>query len=140
MSKLTVFEPRITLNHEFNNDPSNPVTAELLANQDLEEWVHNQREILHHGRTSVGRSTLTKSNDVSIDEHDIDRRSESDIHSRTEMSAALLQPVSNDHLLHTNQSAWSIGLTMSIMREYSLCYVRSNIWPGAFTLGRAKYA
>ena len=42
-------------------------------------------------------------------------------------------------LLYTNQTPWSIGLTMSVMHEYSLCYVRSNIWPGAFTLGHAGY-
>lgn len=55
------------------------------------------------------------------------------------MPATLLQPIGDDQLLYTDQSPWSIGLTMSIMQEYSLCYVRSNVWPGAFTLGDAKY-
>ena len=54
-------------------------------------------------------------------------------------TAPLLRPIADDKLLCTNQPSWSIGLTMSIMRKYSLCYVRSNIWPGAFTLGHAKY-
>jgi hypothetical protein len=64
-------------------------------------------------------------------------REEEDDNEEIQIPAPLLQPIGDDKLLHTDQTPWSIGLTMSIMHEYSMCYVRSNIWPGAFTLGHA---
>ena len=107
----------IRRNPEFNNDPTNLITAEFLANTNLQEWVHSLPEILSLETT---HEEISDANDI-------------------QMSAPLLQPIGDDKLLHTNQIPWSIGLTMPIMHEYSLCYVRSNVWPGAFTLGHAGY-
>jgi hypothetical protein len=126
---LKKLDPNIKLNPEFNNDPSNSITAELLANTNLQEWVHSLPEILSQGRTRFWRPPSIPTTSFSREEE----RDEDTI----EIPAPLLQPIGDDKLLHTNQIPWSIGLTMSIMQEYSLCYVRSNIWPGAFTLGHA---
>jgi len=124
----------IKRNPEFNNDSTNPITAESLSNTDLQEWVHSEREILPQGRTKFWRSPSPTNTNLST-EADED---EDDDHHHFQMPAPLLQPIGDDKLLHTKQNSWSIGLTMSIMREYSVCYVRSNLWPGAFTLGDAK--
>lgn len=129
--------PTILINDEFNNDPDNPITAQSLANKELQEWVHSLPEILPQGRTQFWRPNSPMTTDVPVDgEEELDDEP-SDTLDRIQIPAPLLRPISEDKLLHTKQTPWSIGLTMSIMDEYSLCCVRSNLWPGAFTLGDA---
>ena len=140
----TTIDPSILLNPEFNNDPSNPTNVEALANRDLQEWVHSQPEILPQGRTRFWKPPINDMTASAFEEEteEDEQRSGTDS-ANTELvqiPAPLLQPIGEDKLAAaTDQSAWSIGLTMSIMREYSLCCVRSNVWPGAFTLGHAGY-
>ncbi|CAF1015598.1 unnamed protein product [Adineta ricciae] len=130
-------DPEILVNAEFNDDPTNPVTAESLADTSLQEWVHSLPEILPQGRTqfwrpsSIETTVQSQGEDESIEEEIVNEN-------KFQTRAPLLRPIGEDKHLHTNQTSWSIGLTMSVMREYSMCYVRSNIWPGAFTLGDAK--
>ena len=138
-------DPSILLNPEFNNDPTNPTNVEALANRDLQEWVHSQPEILPQGRTRFWKppiSDITAAPFEDETEEEEEQRSEN-YTANAELNqtpAPLLQPIGEDKSPPgTDQSPWSIGLTMSIMREYSLCYVRSNVWPGAFTLGHAEY-
>ncbi|CAF3394795.1 unnamed protein product [Rotaria socialis] len=139
-------DPNIILNPEFNNDPTNPITVEQLADKDLQEWVHSLPEILSQGRTRFWRPPSTLATHFSKeggeeeeeeDEEGNDDNEETLDRNSVEIPAPLLQPIGDDKNLHTSQISWSIGLTMSIMHEYSLCYVRSNVWPGAFTLGHA---
>jgi radial spoke head protein 4A len=131
-------DPSVILNPEFNNDPTNLITAEQLANTDLQEWVHSQAEILPQGRTRFWRPPSTRTTHLDREEEAEEILDNSD-ENTIQIPAPLLQPIGDDNLLHTDQIPWSIGLTMSIMHEYSLCYVRSNVWPGAFTLGHATY-
>jgi len=131
--KKKKIDPNIIRNPEFNNDPTNSITAEVLANTNLQEWIHSLPEILPQGRTHFWRPPSTGATNFSNEEEDEEIADENNI----QTPAPLLQPIGDDKLLHTNQTPWSIGLTMSVMHEYSLCYVRSNIWPGAFTLGHA---
>ncbi|CAF3332904.1 unnamed protein product [Rotaria socialis] len=137
-------DPNIILNPEFNNDPTNPITVEQLVDKDLQEWVHSLPEILSQGRTRFWRppSTLAthfskEGGEEEEEEEGNDDNEETLDRNSVEIPAPLLQPIGDDKNLHTSQISWSIGLTMSIMHEYSLCYVRSNVWPGAFTLGHA---
>lgn len=131
----------IILNPEYNNDPTNPITVKQLADTNLQEWVHSLPEILSQGRSRFWRSYSRQTRDFSREKQETsdDETEEMLSTNSIEISAPLLQPISDDKLLYNNQSSWSIGLTMSIMHEYSLCYVRSNLWPGAFTLGHAGY-
>lgn len=129
-------------NPEFNNDSNNLITAELLANADRQEWVHSLPEILPQGRTRFWRSPSAEAVPSSVDDdEDNSIRSETLVESVNieQVPAPLLQRIGDDASLYTDQTPWSIGLTMSVMHEYSLCYVRSNVWPGAFTLGHAGY-
>ncbi|CAM4870558.1 unnamed protein product [Rotaria socialis] len=139
-------DPNIILNPEFNNDPTNPITVEQLVDKDLQEWVHSLPEILSQGRTRFWRPPSTLATHFSKEggeeeeeeeEEGNDDNEETLDRNSVEIPAPLLQPIGDDKNLHTSQISWSIGLTMSIMHEYSLCYVRSNVWPGAFTLGHA---
>ncbi|CAF2062339.1 unnamed protein product [Rotaria magnacalcarata] len=134
-------DPNIILNPEFSNDPTNPITVKQLAGKDLQEWVHSLPEILPQGRTRFWRppSTLATNFSKEEEEEGNDDNEETLDRNSVEIPAPLLQPIGDDKNLHTNQNSWSIGLTMSIMHEYSLCYVRSNVWPGAFTLGHTVY-
>ncbi len=87
------------------------------------------------GRTQFWRSpSPPETSHFSDEEQDHDEISDAN---DIQIPAPLLQPIGDDKSLHTNQTPWSIGLTMPVMHEYSLCYVRSNVWPGAFTLGHA---
>ncbi len=96
--------------------------------------MHSLPEILPQGRTQFWRSPSPGTTYFSNEEEDNEEISDAN---NIQVPAPLLQPIGDDKLLHTNQIPWSIGLTMSVMHEYSLCYVRSNVWPGAFTLGHA---
>jgi hypothetical protein len=98
--------------------------------------VHSLPEILPQGRTQFWRSPSPGTTYFSNEEENNEEISDAN---NIQVPAPLLQPIGDDKLLHTNQISWSIGLTMSVMHEYSLCYVRSNVWPGAFTLGHAGY-
>lgn len=93
-------------------------------------------EILPQGRTQFWRPSSIETIKFSTEEEEEEIIDENHI----QMPAPLLQPIGDDEILYTNQSPWSIGLTMSIMREFSLCYVRSNVWPGSFTLSHTGYA
>lgn len=133
--------PTVRINPEFNEDPENPISVDLLADTSLQEWVHSLPEILAQGRTRFWRppGVRTRPTGSEDEEHeDTDESSSSD--NELQIPAPLLQPIGDDRLSFAEQSPWSIGLTMSVMREYSMCYVRSNVWPGAFTLGHAKYS
>jgi hypothetical protein len=120
--------------------------VEALANRDLQEWVHSQPEILSQGRTRFWKPPISDMTafpfEEETEEEEEEQRSEN-YGADTELNqtpAPLLQPIGEDKFTHgTDQSPWSIGLTMSIMREYSLCYVRSNVWPGGLTLGHAGF-
>ena len=128
------------INSEFNTDPDNPITAQSLANKELQEWVHSLPEILPQGRTQFWRpeSPLTIDFTRAAEEDETIDEQRSNHRDRMEIPAPLLQPINEDQLLESNQPPWSIGLTMSVMAEYSLCYVRSNRWPGAVTFGDAR--
>ena len=136
--KDSFLDPEILVNAEFNDDTTNPVTAESLADASLQEWVHSLPEILPQGRTQFWRPP---SFETTIQSQEEDESFEGEIldENKFQTPAPLLRPIGDDKHLYTNQTPWSIGLTLSAMREYSMCYVRSNIWPGAFTLGDAKY-
>lgn len=130
-------DEKIRRNLEFNNDPTNLITAEFLANTNLQEWVHSLPEILPQGRTQFWHSPSAQPTNFSDEENEEDDTEERSTANTIEIPAPLLQPIGDDKLLHNNQHAWSIGMTMSVMHEYGLCYVRSNVWPGAVTLGHS---
>ena len=134
------------MNPNFNNDVTNLITIELLANINLQEWVHSQPEILSQGRTCYWFPPSTRTTNLSAataaaaaQEEEEEEEEDEELLDRDniQVPAPLLRPIGDDKLLHRDQTPWSIGLTMSAMHEYSLCYVRSNVWPGAFTLGHA---
>lgn len=114
-----------------------------MADSDLQEWVHSHPEIVTQYERKIFRPTSSNTFDLSeVDtflETDEERSfREHDLMNHIQRRAPLLRPISDDQGLFSDQLAWSIGLTMSIMQGYSLCFVRSNLWPGAFTLGHPK--
>ncbi|CAF0833974.1 unnamed protein product [Didymodactylos carnosus] len=111
------------------------ITSEMLASESLDRWVHHVQEILPQGRTSFWKPEKSLS-DVSEEDEENEQTEIDEI----QIPAPLLQPINEDKELpymRDKQKLWSVGLTLNVMHEYALCYLRSNVWPGAFTLAQS---
>ncbi|CAF1587587.1 unnamed protein product [Rotaria sp. Silwood1] len=98
---------------------------EDLALSHGQYWVHYVAYIYKQGRNlyfhqhnenqEEGKSTIQK---MSI-----------------EQGPHLLSSISKDIPIHGLYPAWSIGMTSTLIPEYTFVYARSNRWPGAHTVG-----
>lgn len=134
------------------NSSYNPVSSKDLLS--LDSWVHNKPFILNQGRTTAyvldehldvksmneeaEEEEETKSNSSIEDEiKQISVESKKKSDSENEVGPALLSPCSNDQSSE-NIPPWTTRLTSIGNQKNRMVLLRSNIWPGSFTIASGK--
>lgn len=117
-------------NSEFEGIPVNEL-VESLSN-----WVHHVQHILPQGRC-VWYNTAVKSEEEMEEEEGEEEEKEDEEEPEPEVGPPLLTPLSED--AEINQTPpWTASLSSSLIPQYALAVLRSNLWPGAYTISSSK--
>uniref|UniRef100_A0A8C5Q8E0 Radial spoke head component 4A n=1 Tax=Leptobrachium leishanense TaxID=445787 RepID=A0A8C5Q8E0_9ANUR len=117
-------------NPEFEGIPVTEL-ADSLSN-----WVHHVQHILPQGRC-VWVNTSTKSEEQEEEEEVEEEEKEEDDEPVPEVGPPLLTPLSEDAEIGLTPP-WTVSLSSHLIPQYALAVLRSNLWPGAYTIASAK--
>ncbi|XP_071500159.1 radial spoke head protein 4 homolog A-like [Diadema antillarum] len=106
-----------------------------LVDPSLANWVHHVQHILPQGRCSWFNPVQQQEDDFE-DEEDEEEREEPD-EPEPEVGPPLLTPISEDVEIE-NISPWSARLSSTLVPQYAIAVIQSNLWPGAFAFGTEK--
>ncbi|KAM9324909.1 radial spoke head protein 6 homolog A-like [Gastrophryne carolinensis] len=99
-------------------------------------WVHHVQHILPQGRC-VWYNTAVKSEEEMAEEEEEEEEKEDEEEPEPEVGPPLLTPLSED--ADINQTPpWSAALSSSRIPQHALAVLRSNLWPGAYTIASSK--
>ena len=107
-----------------------------MADQTLASWVHHVQHILPQGRSKWWNPKQKNDEEEMEEEGDEEDREDPD-EPEPEVGPPLLNPLSEDTEID-GQPAWSTKLTSSLVSQYAICVVKSNLWPGAYAFGVDK--
>ncbi|XP_053329314.1 radial spoke head protein 6 homolog A [Spea bombifrons] len=117
-------------NPEFEGVP----VAELV--ESLSNWVHHVQHILPQGRC-VWVNMAAKSEEQLEEEEGEEEEKEEEEETEPEVGPPLLTPLSED--AEINQTPpWTASLSSSLIPQYAVAVLRSNLWPGAYTIASPK--
>ncbi|XP_063289386.1 radial spoke head protein 6 homolog A [Pelobates fuscus] len=117
-------------NPEFEGVP----VSELADN--LSNWAHHVQHILPQGRC-VWVNTSAKSEEQEEEEEGEEEEKEDEEEAMPEVGPPLLTPLSEDaEIGHT--APWTVSISSHLIPQYALAVLRSNLWPGAYTIASAK--
>jgi radial spoke head protein 4/6 len=111
------------LNEEFEAIP-----ARELADPSLSNWVHHVQHILPQGRTKWW-NPKQKSDEEEIESDEEDEEEAPD-EPEPEVGPSLLTPLSEDVEVD-GQAPWSVKVSSSLVPQFAISVIRSNLWPGA---------
>ncbi|KAG5894541.1 hypothetical protein JTB14_026829 [Gonioctena quinquepunctata] len=108
-----------------------------LLDGSMSFWVHHTLYILPQGRASWWNpSPIPETNDEEMDEElgEEEEQTEKAKAERVEPETGppLLTPLSEDAALEA-VPAWSVRCSSSVMDNFAIAIVRSNLWPGAYS-------
>ncbi|XP_022094680.1 radial spoke head protein 4 homolog A-like isoform X2 [Acanthaster planci] len=106
-----------------------------LVDPSLSNWVHHVQHILPQGRCTWFNPVQQQEDDFE-DEEDEEEREEPD-EPEPEVGPPLLTPISEDVEIE-NIPPWSARLSSSLVPQYAIAVIQSNLWPGAFAFGTDK--
>jgi len=122
------------INQEFEGIPVRDLIEPSLAN-----WVHHVQYILPQGRCSWW-NPVQKNEDEFEDEDEEEEREEPD-EPEPETGPPLLTPLSEDAEVEGSSSPtppWTPRLSSSLIPQYALSIMHSNLWPGAHAFALDK--
>lgn len=119
------------INDEFEGMP-----VRELADPSLANWVHHTQHILPQGRTKWFNPKQKSEDEEMGGEDEEEERPEPD-EPEPEFGPQLLTPLSEDAEIDS-QPAWTAKLSSTLIPQYAVAVVRSNLWPGAFAFGIEK--
>lgn len=136
------------LNNLRKNSSYNPNTTKDLLN--LASWVHNKPFISNQGKTTAfipdEHLEVKSLNEDNQEEEEEEIKSNSSIdsklkqifvESKIETGKALLSPCSNDQCSE-DIPPWTTRLTSIGNEKNGMVLLRSNLWPGSFTISSGK--
>ncbi|XP_033115962.1 radial spoke head protein 4 homolog A-like [Anneissia japonica] len=106
-----------------------------LVDPSLSNWVHHAQHILPQGRCSWFNPIQPQEDDFE-DEEDEEEREEPD-EPEPEIGPAVLTPISEDVEIDTIPP-WTARLSSTLVPQYAIAIIQSNLWPGAFAFGTEK--
>jgi len=119
------------INDEFEGMP-----VRELADPGLSNWVHHVQHILPQGRTKWYNPKQKSEEEEMGGEEDEEERPEPD-EPEPEFGPQLLTPLSEDAEID-GQPAWTTKLSSTLVAQFAVAIVRSNLWPGAYAFGLEK--
>ncbi|XP_035617242.1 radial spoke head protein 6 homolog A [Oncorhynchus keta] len=114
-------------NPDFEGIPV-PEMAESLST-----WVHHVQHILQQGRC-VWVNLAEKPEDDFEEEADEEVKEEAD---EPEVGPPLLTPLSEDAEI-TTTPPWSSKMSSTLISQFAIAVLRSNLWPGAYAYASGK--
>ncbi|XP_064602607.1 radial spoke head protein 4 homolog A-like [Liolophura sinensis] len=99
-----------------------------LIDPTLSNWVHHVQHILPQGRCSWW-NPVQKTEEEFEDEDEEEEREEPD-EPEPEVGPPLLTPLSEDAEI-SNMPPWTAKLSSSLISQYAIAVLHSNLWPGA---------
>ncbi|PIK38778.1 putative radial spoke head protein 4-like A-like [Apostichopus japonicus] len=106
-----------------------------LVDPTFSNWVHHVQHILPQGRCQWFAPIQQQEDDFE-DEEEEEEREEPD-EPEPEIGPPLLTPISEDIEIE-NIQPWSARLSSTLVPQYSIAVMQSNLWPGAFAFGTEK--
>nr|XP_029476698.1 radial spoke head protein 6 homolog A-like [Oncorhynchus nerka] len=116
-------------NPDFEGIPV-PEMAESLST-----WVHHVQQILQQGRC-VWVNLAEKPEDDFEEEADEEVKEEAD-EPEPEVGPPLLTPLSEDAEI-TTTPPWSSKMSSTLISQFAIAVLRSNLWPGAYAYASGK--
>ncbi|KAI1903750.1 hypothetical protein AGOR_G00030430 [Albula goreensis] len=117
-------------NPDFEGIPV-PEMVESLSN-----WVHHTQHILQQGRC-VWVNLAEKPEEDFEEEADEEEKEEEPDEPEPEVGPPLLTPLSEDaEIDHT--PPWSSRMSSTLIPQYAIAVLRSNLWPGAHAFAVGK--
>ncbi|XP_070991404.1 LOW QUALITY PROTEIN: radial spoke head protein 6 homolog A [Oncorhynchus clarkii lewisi] len=116
-------------NPDFEGIPV-PEMAESLST-----WVHHVQHILQQGRC-VWVNLAEKPEDDFEEEADEEVKEEAD-EPEPEVGPPLLTPLSEDAEI-TTTPPWSSKMSSTLISQFAIAVLRSNLWPGAYAYASGK--
>ncbi len=115
------------------NEEFEPINVRELC--DPNNWTHHVQHILPQGRTKWW-NPKQKNEEEEIEEEEEEEKEEPD-EPEPEIGPQLLTPLSEDTEID-GQSAWTIKVSSSLVSQFSIAIVKSNLWPGAYAFAHDK--
>ena len=101
----------------------------------LSNWVHHVKHILPQGRCTWMNMTVEQED--SIEEEEAEEKEEEADEPEPEVGPPLLTPLSQDEELF-NTPPWSSRLSSTLIPQYAIAVLHSNLWPGATAYASEK--
>ncbi|XP_044729060.1 radial spoke head protein 4 homolog A [Chrysoperla carnea] len=125
---------------DFNDEDDERIRTEIYLNSNYDKvnvrdlndgtlsfWVHTALYILPQGRCIWWNPNELKGEENEEDEEGGEEMVEA------ETGPVLLSPLTNDASLESIPP-WTVRLTTALIPEKACAYIRSNLWPGAYTV------
>ncbi|XP_063719619.1 radial spoke head protein 4 homolog A-like [Symsagittifera roscoffensis] len=122
--------------HYIENPEFEGVTARDLVDPSNANWVHHVQYLLPQGRCTWFNPAAQRGEEEMDEEEDEEEREEPD-EPEPESGPALLTPISEDNEID-GASPWTLKLSSTRIGQYAMAVVKSNLWPGAVTIGFDK--
>ncbi|XP_059807366.1 radial spoke head protein 4 homolog A isoform X1 [Hypanus sabinus] len=119
-------------NYEENSEFEGIPVPELLDN--LANWVHHTQHILPQGRCVWFNAVQKKEEELEEEEEE---EEEAPDEPEPEVGPPLLTPLSEDAEVN-GVPPWTMKASSSLIPQYAVAVVRSNLWPGAWTFATGK--
>uniref|UniRef100_A0A0B7B924 Radial spoke head protein 4 homolog A n=1 Tax=Arion vulgaris TaxID=1028688 RepID=A0A0B7B924_9EUPU len=121
--------------HFVENIDFEGVPAKELIDPSLSNWVHHVHHILPQGRCTWWNPI--QKNEEELDDEEEEEEKEEPDEPEPEVGPPLLTPVSEDDGIGSLPS-WSPALSSSLIPQYSIAVMHSNLWPGAHAFAFEK--
>uniref|UniRef100_W5NA59 Radial spoke head component 4A n=1 Tax=Lepisosteus oculatus TaxID=7918 RepID=W5NA59_LEPOC len=119
---------------EENPDFEGIPVPELASS--LSTWVHHTQHILPQGRCVWVNLAQKREEDFEEEGEEEEKEEEPD-EPEPEVGPPLLTPLSEDAEI-SNTPPWSSKVSSSLISQYAIAVLRSNLWPGAYAFATGK--
>ncbi|XP_053447660.1 radial spoke head protein 4 homolog A isoform X1 [Nycticebus coucang] len=105
--------------------------------ESLSNWVHHVQHILPQGRCNLFNTMQKNEEEEEEDEDKEEEKGEEPEYIEQEVGPPLLTPISED-LEIQNMPPWTTRLSSTLVPQYAIAVLRSNLWPGAYAFSNGK--
>ncbi|XP_004630339.1 radial spoke head protein 4 homolog A [Octodon degus] len=120
----------------FEENPDFEGIQVLDLVESLSNWVHHVQHILPQGRCTWF-NPIPKHEEEEEENEEKEEKGEEPDYLEQEIGPPLLTPISED-LEILNTPAWTTRLSSSVIPQYAIAVLRSNLWPGAYAFSTGK--
>lgn len=119
------------------NEDFEGIPVSDLCDPSFAFWVHHNQYILPQGRTSWFDPNFKNEEEIEDDEDEEEEDREEPEDTEPEEGPALLTPLSEDEAIK-DTPAWTAVKSTSLVSQYAIAVMHSNLWPGAHAFATDK--